>query len=130
MAIGTKKLEDYVPVVKFNEGLYTALPVSIAGDLTVTGTTNIGDISLDDLTTTGNTTLGNAVGDVLAIGGTAINIPASAVLASAGTGATGFKLKNLKNAAASALSGTQLDVEIDIGGVPTTSLFTQPKHNY
>lgn len=35
-----------------------------------------------------------------------------------GTGANGFKLKNLKNAAATALSGTQLDVEIDIGGTP------------
>lgn len=36
----------------------------------------------------------------------------------AGTGANGFVLKNVKNAAASALSGTQLDVEIDIGGTP------------
>lgn len=35
-----------------------------------------------------------------------------------GTGANGIVLKNLKNAAASALSGTQLDVEIDIGGTP------------
>lgn len=33
-----------------------------------------------------------------------------------GTGSNGIVLKNLKNAAASALSGTQLDVEIDIGG--------------
>lgn len=35
-----------------------------------------------------------------------------------GTGANGGVLKNLKNAAASGLSGTQLDVEIDIGGTP------------
>lgn len=35
-----------------------------------------------------------------------------------GTGANGGVLKNLKNAAASALSGTQKDIEIDIGGVP------------
>lgn len=34
----------------------------------------------------------------------------------AGTGATGGVLKNLKNAAASALSGTQKDIEINIGG--------------
>lgn len=36
----------------------------------------------------------------------------------AGTGANGIVLKNLKNTTASALSGTQLDVEIDIGGTP------------
>lgn len=35
-----------------------------------------------------------------------------------GTGSNGGVLKNLKNAAASALSGTQLDIAIDIGGVP------------
>ena len=34
-----------------------------------------------------------------------------------GTGANGIILKNLKNAVASALSGTQKDIEIDIGGV-------------
>ena len=43
---------------------------------------------------------------------------ASAVLGSSGTGASGMVLKNLKNASASALSGTQLDIEIDIGGTP------------
>lgn len=35
-----------------------------------------------------------------------------------GTGANGGVMKNLKNAAASALSGTQKDIEIDIGGTP------------
>lgn len=35
-----------------------------------------------------------------------------------GTGANGVTLKNPKNSAATALSGTQKDIEIDIGGVP------------
>lgn len=35
-----------------------------------------------------------------------------------GTGANGGVLKNLKNSAATALSGTQLDIAIDIGGTP------------
>ena len=35
-----------------------------------------------------------------------------------GTGANGGVVSNMKNAAASSLSGTQLDVEIDIGGTP------------
>jgi len=34
-----------------------------------------------------------------------------------GTGASGGVIRNLKNAAASALSGTQRDIEIDIAGV-------------
>lgn len=195
-------IEDYVPVVKFNGGLTTALPVIISSDLTVTGTTNIAAVGLTDLTTTGNTTLGNAVTDTLAVNGAtthtstsanaltvgrqgatapvlkvnaatvsvatgievtgaaaaggvavaaissgtdenlkldakgagtlslntvatgavvlpaAVNLASAAVLAGLGTGANGVKLKNLKNAAATALSGTQLDIEIDIGGTP------------
>lgn len=47
-----------------------------------------------------------------------IDIASAGVVAGLGTGANGFKLKNLKNAAASALSGTQLDIEVDIGGTP------------
>lgn len=47
-----------------------------------------------------------------------VTVASAATIAGAGTGANGIKLKNLKNAAASSLSGTQLDVEIDIGGTP------------
>lgn len=47
-----------------------------------------------------------------------ITIASGATLAGAGTGANGIVLKNLKNSAASALSGTQLDITIDIGGTP------------
>ena len=50
------------------------------------------------------------------ITGDDVDLAAGAVVAGLGTGANGIKLKNLKNAAASSLSGTQLDVEIDIGG--------------
>ena len=38
-AIGTKLIEDYVPVVKYNEGLKTALPIQASGTLAVTGST-------------------------------------------------------------------------------------------
>jgi hypothetical protein len=47
-----------------------------------------------------------------------IDVGSAGVLAGVGTGANGIKLKNLKNAAATALSGTQKDIEIDIGGTP------------
>lgn len=38
MAIGIKKLENYVDVVRNNQGTYTALPISTTSNLTVTGT--------------------------------------------------------------------------------------------
>ena len=37
MAIGTKPIENYVPVVKYNEGLYTELPIQTTSTLAVTG---------------------------------------------------------------------------------------------
>jgi len=49
---------------------------------------------------------------------TAPSITSGSSIIGAGTGANGFVLKNLKNSSASALSGTQKDIEIDIGGVP------------
>lgn len=47
-----------------------------------------------------------------------LNIPSAGTIAGVGTWANGIVLKNLKNSAASALSGTQLDIQIDIGGTP------------
>lgn len=55
-------------------------------------------------------------GIVQADGG--ITIASAGQIAGLGTGANGFKLKNLKSAAASALSGTQIDIEIDNNGTP------------
>ena len=48
---------------------------------------------------------------------TAPSVTSASSIVGLGTGANGFVLKNLKNSAASALSGTQKDIEIDIGGV-------------
>lgn len=48
---------------------------------------------------------------------TAPGITSGSSIVGAGTGASGFVLKNVKNAAASGLSGTQKDIEIDLGGV-------------
>lgn len=38
MAIGNLPIENYLPVVKFNKGLYTKLPISTTSTLAVTGT--------------------------------------------------------------------------------------------
>ena len=48
----------------------------------------------------------------------AVSVASAGVIAGLGTGTNGVTLKNLKNSAATALSGTQKDITIDIGGVP------------
>ncbi len=47
-----------------------------------------------------------------------VDVVSGGTIAGLGTGSNGITLKNLKNSAASALSGTQLDITIDIGGTP------------
>jgi len=89
----------------FSVGKYGA--TVIAGNATGTDalTLTAGDITL----TSGDLTLTD--GDIT------LTANASSIIGT-GTGANGIVLKNLKNAAASGLSGTQKDVEIDIGGTP------------
>lgn len=42
MAIGSKKIESYVPVVKLNQGLYSALPIQTTSTLSAVGIVNTG----------------------------------------------------------------------------------------
>lgn len=42
MAIGTKRIENYLPVVRLNQGLYTNLPIQTASTITTTGIINTG----------------------------------------------------------------------------------------
>jgi hypothetical protein len=73
-------------------------------------------------TATGGITLGTATtvtaGDLTLTDGDLILTANASLISFTGTGANGGVLKNLKNAAASNLSGTQKDIEIDIGGAP------------
>lgn len=72
----------------------------------------------DDLTVGWNATI---AGTLEVTGKTtlaSVDLGSAAVLAWVGTWAKWIKLKNLKNAATSELSGTALDVEIDIGWTP------------
>ena len=81
-------IEQYLSAVQYNGGITTALPVTINGNLTVTGTTTIAGVSLTDLTVTGNTTIGNAVTDTLTVtGATTITTTAAAGFAVGATAA-------------------------------------------
>ncbi len=60
MSIGTKRVEDYIPVIKYNEGFYTELDFTIASGATVTlpSTTTIGGsavVALGDITSSSTT---------------------------------------------------------------------------
>ncbi len=72
-----------------------------------TGKSRLWDESADKMIVTGTSTFGDDV-----------TIASAKMIVGAGTGANGIVLKNLKNQAAGSLSGTQLTVEIDIGGTP------------
>lgn len=84
-------IEQYFSAVQNNGGITTALPVTINGNLTVTGTTTIAGISLTNLTVTGNTVIGDAVTDTLTVtGATTIRSTAAAAftVGAAASGAT------------------------------------------
>lgn len=101
-----------VQVSTITTGTNAPLTIDSAGSGTITiGGTSTGAITLGRATTitTGNLTVTN---------GNIIVTANASQLSFTGTGANGGVLKNLKNAAASALSGTQLDVEILIGSTP------------
>jgi len=80
-----------------------------------------GTVSIN-ATATGAITLGRATtittGDFTVTSGDIIVTANAKKLSFTGTGANGGVLKNLKNAAQSSLSGTQLDIEILIGSTP------------
>jgi hypothetical protein len=94
------------------------------------GTLTCNNVVVEDTLTFGSataTTLAASgaatVGSTLTVTGKAtfngsVDVGSAGVLAGVGTGSSGIKLKNLKNDAATALSGTQKDIEIDIGGTP------------
>ena len=110
-------IEQFLPGVQQNGGISTALPVTIAGNLTVTGTTNIASVSLTDLSTTGNTTLGNAASDTTAINGaTTITTTSASGLTVGRQGATAPVLK-INAATASVATGFEVVGAAAGGGV-------------
>lgn len=41
-AIGTNPVENYVPIIKYNEGYYSELPINITSSISATGATTVG----------------------------------------------------------------------------------------
>ena len=90
----------------------------VAGTLNVTGDTKVNTDKFTVAASTGNTVVAGTLNVTGKVTADDVDLASGAVVAWVGTWANGIKLKNLKNSAATALSGTQLDIEIDIGGTP------------
>jgi hypothetical protein len=112
------------PVLKVN-----AATASVATGVSITGAAAAGGVAVAGISSGTNENLTidakgsgtlslNTVATGAVVLPATVNVASAATIAGLGTGANGIVLKNLKNSAASALSGTQLDVAIDIGGVP------------
>lgn len=123
MAIGTIAIENYVPVVRQNQGIYTTYDITTTGDITGANVTSITtDLDLSGTLAVGGVSTLHAVtmtsGDLTLTNGSIIVSANAKGITFTGTGANGGVLTNLKNAAAASLSGTQRTVEISIGGTP------------
>ena len=102
---------------------------SQAAGLNVTGAIAAGTVAVAVISSGGNANLSiDAKGSgTVTVNGTAtgkivlarsVDVVSAGVIAGLGTGTNGITLKNLKNSAASSLSGTNVDITIDIGGTP------------
>lgn len=122
-------IEQYVPVVAAQGGIVTALPVTINGNLTVTGTTTIAGISLTDLTVTGNTIIGNATSDTLTItGATSITSTSASALVVGRQGATDPVLKVVASTA-SVATGVSITGAAAAGGVAVAAISSGTNEN-
>lgn len=123
MAVGNLPIENYVPVVKLNKGLYSKLSMTIATGATVTlpSTTTIGGSSVSALGIVTSTSA-----NALAVGRQGATNPVFNIDASAATVVTGINIAGAAAASGVAVavtsSGTNENLTIDAKGSGTISL--------
>lgn len=120
MAIGNKKIEAYVDVVKSNQGIKTAYDVYTTANLRVDGTLTTGN------QVTGAQVITSASANALAVGPNGATNPSLVVDASTASAATGIKVKSAAAAGGVALStvssGTNENLTIDAKGSGTVTI--------
>lgn len=134
MAIGTKKIEDYLAVVKYNEGIYTSYAIqttsnqTIGGTLAVTGvaTFTAAPVFSGGLGSSGATTITSTSASALTVGANGATNPVLKIDASTASVATGLSVTGAAAASGVALavisSGTNENLTIDAKGSGTISL--------
>lgn len=121
---GTNPIENYSPAVKYNGGIYSALPIqttsdlTVGGDLAVTGDITLDDVTLDALTVTGNSVLGNAVTDTLTVtGASTIQTTAAAGFTVGAVAAGATPVFSVDASTASAVAGLKVTGAVTGGTV-------------
>jgi hypothetical protein len=123
MALGNLKIENYVPVVKLNKGIYSKLSMTIASGATVTlpSTTTIGGSSVSALGVITSTSA-----NALTAGANGATNPVFNVDASTSSVATGLNIKGAAAAAGIAVSaissGTDEALTVDAKGAGLLTL--------
>jgi hypothetical protein len=133
MAIGTKKIENYVPVVRLNQGIYSAYDIQttsnlvVGGNLTVSGDISLSDdITVDSLTATNTITVDSNSASALTVGNNGATNPVLQVDASTASQATGVKVTGAAAASGVAVavisSGTNENLTLDAKGSGTVTI--------
>lgn len=123
MAIGTLPIENYVPVIKLNEGLYTEKSVTVATGATVTlpSTTTIGGSSVSALGVITSTSANALTAGRQGATDPVFNVNAATALVATGINITGAAAAG-GVAVAAISSGTNESLTIDAKGSGTITL--------
>lgn len=127
MAIGAKKIENYIPVVRLNEGIYTEYDIQTTGNLIVGGDITLtDDLTIDSLTATGSITVDSSSANALAVGNNGATNPVLKIDASTASVATGVSITGAAAASGVAVavisSGTNENLTVDAKGSGTITL--------
>lgn len=133
MAIGTKKIEDFIPVVKYNQGIYSEYDIQtttnlvVGGNLTVAGDISLtDDITVDSLTATNTITVDSSSASALTVGNNGATNPVLKVDASTASVATGISITGAAAASGVAVavisSGTNENLTLDAKGSGTVTV--------
>lgn len=118
MAIGNIPIENYVPVVKLNEGIYTEKTIEttsnliVAGNATITGTLTAGQEVI------GAETITSTSANALAVGRNGATNPVFNVDASVASAATGISVQGKAAAAGVAITATSSGADETIQIIP------------
>lgn len=128
MAIGNKKIEQYVSAIRLNQGYYSKLGITLAGSASfdMSGSTGTFKFPTGGVTETGTLTLTSTSANAFAVGPSGATNPTFNVDASTASAATGLNVKSAAAAGGLAVSvvssGTNENLTIDAKGSGTVTI--------
>lgn len=126
MAIGNLPIENYVPAIKLNDGLYTEKDIETTGNLIVGGDITLtDDISVESLSVTGTATVTSASASALAVGLNGATTPAFSVDSSTASQAAGLKVTGATTTgtvAVETIGGAAVNLTLNAKGTGTIGI--------